>query len=86
PVDLARFFQRWTGVIPTPLTQADRAAGYWWELSMRQVEVLLAAPLFAHRLAGFHDDSPAAMDAHQCSRPGLGRTRQRLARRPARAD
>jgi hypothetical protein len=26
-------------VIPTPLTQADRAGGYWWELSMRQVEV-----------------------------------------------
>ena len=25
--------------IPTPLTAADRAAGYWWELSMRQVEV-----------------------------------------------
>ena len=27
------------GSIPTPLTAADRAAGYWWELSMRQVEV-----------------------------------------------
>ena len=26
-------------VIPTPFTAADRAAGYWWELSMRQVEV-----------------------------------------------
>ena len=25
--------------IPTPFTPADRAAGYWWELSMRQVEV-----------------------------------------------
>jgi hypothetical protein len=25
--------------IPTPLTATDRAAGYWWELSMRQVEV-----------------------------------------------
>ena len=25
--------------IPTPFTAADRAAGYWWELSMRQVEV-----------------------------------------------
>jgi hypothetical protein len=24
---------------PLPLTAADRAAGYWWELSMRQVEV-----------------------------------------------
>jgi hypothetical protein len=26
-------------VIPTPFTQADRVEGYWWELSMRQVEV-----------------------------------------------
>ena len=25
--------------IPTPLTAEDRAAGYWWELSMRQVEI-----------------------------------------------
>jgi uncharacterized protein (TIGR02246 family) len=25
-------------IIPTPLTAADHAAGYWWELSMRQVE------------------------------------------------
>jgi len=33
------FFDRWITVIPTPFTAADRAAGYWWELSMRQVEV-----------------------------------------------
>ena len=26
-------------VIPTPLGASDRAAGYWWELSMRQIEV-----------------------------------------------
>jgi hypothetical protein len=26
-------------VIPTPLSADDRAGGYWWELSMRQVEV-----------------------------------------------
>ncbi|HEX2745584.1 MAG TPA: hypothetical protein VHN16_14435 [Streptosporangiaceae bacterium] len=25
--------------IPMPLTAEDRAAGYWWELSLRQVEV-----------------------------------------------
>ena len=25
-------------IIPTPLNDADRAGGYWWELSMRQVE------------------------------------------------
>jgi hypothetical protein len=33
------FFDRWIGIIPTPLTNTERAAGYWWELSMRQVEV-----------------------------------------------
>jgi hypothetical protein len=33
------FFDRWMRVIPAPFTPADRAAGYWWELSMRQVEV-----------------------------------------------
>ena len=32
-------FERWMSQIPLPLTAADRAAGYWWELSMRQVEV-----------------------------------------------
>ena len=26
-------------MLPLPLTDADHAAGYWWELSMRQVEV-----------------------------------------------
>jgi hypothetical protein len=26
-------------VLPTPLGDDDRTAGYWWELSMRQVEV-----------------------------------------------
>jgi hypothetical protein len=39
PADLQGFFDRWIAVIATPFTAADRAAGYWWELSMRQVEV-----------------------------------------------
>src|SRR5512142_357156 len=33
------FFERWMSRIPLPLTAADRTAGYWRELSMRQVEV-----------------------------------------------
>ncbi len=33
------FFERWMRAIPTPLDLADRAGGYWWELSMRQVEM-----------------------------------------------
>ncbi len=32
------FFERWMSVLPLPLTPADRDAGYWWELSMRQIE------------------------------------------------
>jgi hypothetical protein len=39
PEEIGAFFERWMAQIPTPLTAADRAAGYWWELSMRQVEV-----------------------------------------------
>jgi len=33
------FCQRWWARLPLPLTDADRAAGYWWDISMRQVEV-----------------------------------------------
>ena len=39
PADVQAFFDRWIAHIPTPFDDADRAAGYWWELSMRQVEV-----------------------------------------------
>src|SRR6266849_897200 len=33
------FFGRWMSVLPLPLAEHDRQAGYWWELSMRQIEV-----------------------------------------------
>jgi hypothetical protein len=39
PMHLQQFFDRWMALIPTPLTNADRRAGYWWELSVGQVEV-----------------------------------------------
>jgi hypothetical protein len=39
PAEVEGFFERWMATIPAPLTPEDRAAGYWWELSMRQVEV-----------------------------------------------
>ena len=38
PEHIQAFFDRWITQIPTPLTAQDRATGYWWELSMRQVE------------------------------------------------
>jgi hypothetical protein len=39
PRDLEAFFERTMSLIPTPLSQEDRDADYWWELSMRQIEV-----------------------------------------------
>jgi hypothetical protein len=38
PADIVALFDRWMRVIPTPLSETDRAGGYWWELSMRQIE------------------------------------------------
>jgi hypothetical protein len=32
------WFERWMARIPLPLEDADRDGGYWWELSMRQIE------------------------------------------------
>jgi hypothetical protein len=39
PADIQAFCDRWMSRLPVPLTTDDQAAGYWWELSMRQVEV-----------------------------------------------
>jgi hypothetical protein len=39
PAQIQEFFDRWIVQIPTPLRRAERDAGYWWELSMRQIEV-----------------------------------------------
>ncbi len=39
PTQIQAFFDRWLARLPVPLTQADRTNGYWWELSMRQIEV-----------------------------------------------
>lgn len=39
PAQIDRFFERWMARLPTPLDPADRAVGYWCELSMRQVEM-----------------------------------------------
>jgi predicted MarR family transcription regulator len=38
PAQIQGFVNRWLAVLPVPLTPAEEAAGYWWELSMRQVE------------------------------------------------
>ncbi|MFR9781084.1 hypothetical protein ACL02O_34250, partial [Micromonospora sp. MS34] len=33
------FAERWWARLPLPFTTRDRAAGYWWDISMRQIEV-----------------------------------------------
>jgi hypothetical protein len=50
------FFERWMSILPLPLDQGDRAAGYWWELSMRQIETSRTIVLDAPRRArGFFE-------------------------------
>jgi hypothetical protein len=39
PATINVFVQRWLAFLPLPLGAADRDGGYWWECSMRQVEV-----------------------------------------------
>ena len=39
PGTIRVFCERWWARLPLPLTPADRAGGYWWEVSMRQVEI-----------------------------------------------
>ncbi|MBI2704546.1 MAG: hypothetical protein HYX32_04555 [Actinobacteria bacterium] len=71
---LQLFFERWMRVIPTPLGAADRAAGYWWELSMRQIEVSRTIVFGIHNLAELVVKAKAANDRparHPARRPGL---------------
>ncbi|HEY5855983.1 MAG TPA: hypothetical protein VIW24_18575 [Aldersonia sp.] len=39
PGTIQVFFERWMSILPLPLNASDRDAGYWWELSIRQIEV-----------------------------------------------
>jgi len=39
PGTIEVFAQRWLHRLPMPFGRADQRAGYWWEISMRQVEV-----------------------------------------------
>ncbi|QUQ72402.1 hypothetical protein [Kutzneria sp. CA-103260] len=56
PGTITVFFQRWMSVLPLPLTAADHDAGYWWELSMRQIEVSRTLVFHAPRHArGFFE-------------------------------
>jgi hypothetical protein len=39
PDDIQQFATRWLNRVPVPLDHHDHEAGYWWEWSMRQIEV-----------------------------------------------
>lgn len=39
PGTIRVFIERWLARLPLPLTARDRDAGYWWDVSMRQIEV-----------------------------------------------
>jgi hypothetical protein len=49
PAKLQAFFNYWIARIPCPFTRTDRQAGYWWQLSMRQLEVSRTIVLDAPR-------------------------------------
>lgn len=51
PDQIDAFFESWCTILPLPLNGTDRAAGYWWELSMRQIEVSRTIVLDAPRRA-----------------------------------
>ena len=61
------FTQRWLHRLPMPLGPKDHDAGYWWETSMRQVEISRTMVFDAPRHArGF-------FEALVADNPGIGR-------------
>ena len=56
PGTIEVFAQRWFSQLPMPFGPKDQRAGYWWEISMRQVEVSRTIVLDAPRRArGFFE-------------------------------
>jgi hypothetical protein len=51
PGQIRVFAERWWARLPLPFTRADREAGYWWDISMRQVEVATTITFAAPRHA-----------------------------------
>jgi hypothetical protein len=51
PGTIEVFAQRWLHRLPLPFDRGDQRAGYWWEISMRQVEVSRTIVLDAPRRA-----------------------------------
>jgi hypothetical protein len=56
PGTITVFAERWWTRLPLPFTPTDRAGGYWWDISMRQVEVAKTIVFTAPRHArGFFE-------------------------------
>jgi len=53
PADVQAFFDRWSARLPSPMTSADRLAGYTHRLALQQVEVSLTQ-VFARPVQGRH--------------------------------
>jgi len=51
PGQIRVFAERWWARLPLPFTRADREAGYWWDISMRQVEIAKTITFTAPRHA-----------------------------------
>jgi hypothetical protein len=51
PGTIEVFFERWMSRLPLPFSEHDRTDGYWWQLSMRQVEVFRTLVFDAPRRA-----------------------------------
>ena len=58
PGAITVFAERWWARLPLPFTTTDREAGYWWEISMRQIEIAKTLVLTAPRYARAFLPSP----------------------------
>jgi hypothetical protein len=94
PGPIRVFAERWWARLPLPLTAVDRAAGFWWDLSMRQVEfsrtIVFTAPrhartffetLIADNLDLGRPDSVEIIFGREIPRRGKGK-RRRATRSP----
>jgi hypothetical protein len=70
PAKMQAFFDYWIARIPCPFTRVDRLAGYWWQLSMRQIEISRTLVLDAPRRARAVFEALVA-DNIGIGRPGL---------------
>jgi hypothetical protein len=67
PGHIRVFAERWWARLPLPFTCADRQAGYWQDISMRQVEIAKTVTFTAPRHAR------AFFEALAADNPGIGR-------------